>query len=228
MRILELTLLTHDVRAMRTFYGARLGLPVVGATATSISLRAGDTRLTFESAGPGTRPFYHFAFNVSASRFDEAVEWIGERASLLTRGSDRTFDFPSWNAHSVYFEDPAGNVAELIARRALPETDRDRTAGFGPGAILSVSEIGLPVRAVEETSRFLSAATGVPLWSRSGGGFAALGDDRGLFIVVTRARDWYPTHRAAGVFPVVLTVDGPRERRVRVPGTPYLVVTRPA
>jgi catechol-2,3-dioxygenase len=164
---------------------------------------------------------------VPASRFDAAVRWIAAHARLLGDAPRRTFHFPSWNADAVYFEDPAGNVVELIARHALHIGRRhDAEDEFHAREIVSVSEVGLPVTAVERTARFLAEATDTPLWGRSTPAFTALGDDHGLFILVANARSWYPTARPAQMHPLLLTIAGARERRLGIPGSPYLVVVR--
>jgi catechol-2,3-dioxygenase len=230
MRILELTLLAPDVRAMRHFYEGTLGLGVVRADATGVTFEAGGTELTFERAGGGLRPFYHFAFNVTASRFPAAVEWIAARARVLGDGTRTTFSFPAWDADAVYFEDPAGNIVELIARHRLDETPRGESTGaaFGARDILGVSEIGLPVPAVDLATRALVTATDTPRWGRGSDAFTTLGDDHGLFVVVADRRGWYPTQRPAEMYPVRVTIEGRRERRLGIPGSPYLVVVRPA
>ena len=61
-------------------------------------------------------------------------------------------DYSHWNAHSIFFLDPAGNVVEYIARHDLKNSD---TSSFGWPDILYTSEIGLIVDDVEATAATL-------------------------------------------------------------------------
>ena len=85
---------------------------------------------------------------------------------------------------------------------------------------------GEPERSASPGHAGVAAATNAAPWGTPGERFAALGDDDGLFIVVERERAWFPTTRRAGVFPVTMTVAGHRDGTFRMPGTPYVVVTR--
>jgi len=235
MQILELTLQTPSLGATRTFYGDRLGLDRVRTDASGVTFAVGSTRLTFVAAGPGRSPIYHFAINVVPDRFDEAVEWISERARILADPeARRTFRFPAWNADAIYFEDATGNIVELIARHAIGRRRAASVRGgdaqstrFGRHSLLSVSEIGLPVSDVPRSRRQLEILSGAAPWGEPGVRFAALGDDDGLFIVVEEDRAWYPTSRKAAAFPLGVTVVGPREAAFQLAGTPYLITTRP-
>lgn len=115
-------------------------------------------------------------------------------------------DFVNWNARSVYFFDAAGNIVELIARSDL---HNETAAPFSSKQFLSISEIGLVFLPDEIETRTanlleqysLSFFDKQPPFSH----FKAVGDDEGLFIVVTEHRAWYPTTKHSGVYPVEIT-----------------------
>src|SRR6266550_4940619 len=102
------------LETLRAFYGERLELP---------GLRIGETQLEL-TAGEG-EPFYHFAFLVPGNRFDAALDWIGRLAEVLPdpETGEVVFDFQSWDGQACYFHDPAGNIVELTAHRAIGATD---------------------------------------------------------------------------------------------------------
>jgi catechol-2,3-dioxygenase len=217
MEILELRLQTAALAAQRMFYAEVLGLPVLEETATSSAFQAGSTRLVFEQTSEG-EPRYHIAFNISRDKMARAQEWLATRASLLERDGQAVFDFRSWDALSVYFFDPAGNVVEFIARQAVPKT----TAGpFGPADLLNVSEIGLPVDDVPARAADLIAMLGIEPYKDQSETFAPLGDEHGLLIVVKIGRAWFPTETTSIAAPLRLTVLGRRPERHHVPGLPY-------
>ena len=126
--IISLVLQTSKLADQRRFYTGRLGLPVIAETADSVTLGAGATRLTFTAVATGD-PFYHFAFNIPENTLGTAKESLAHRdppIPLIKKpdGGDE-YHFESWNAHAVYFLDPAGNIVEFIARHNLGNASVD-------------------------------------------------------------------------------------------------------
>lgn len=147
----------------------------------------------------------HWALNVAPERFEEAVAYAAERVELL----HEDVPFEAWRARSAYFFDPAGNIVELIARERAP----------GSELFLEVSEVGLPVDDVAVAVGFLESEVGLPYFSGDRRTFGAVGDDRGLFIVVPVGRPWLFTDRPAPDHPLEVTIAAERGGEVRVPGS---------
>jgi catechol-2,3-dioxygenase len=107
---------------LESFYIDQLGLTRIDE---QTGVKIGETGLVFAS-GPG-EPFYHFALLVPGNRFDEALEWIGERTDLLPdpESGQVVFDFDNWDALACYFHDPVGNIVELIAHRGIDESSTE-------------------------------------------------------------------------------------------------------
>ncbi|RIH83021.1 hypothetical protein Mterra_02427 [Calidithermus terrae] len=209
MRIHQLWLSTGRLAELRAFYAGVLELPVVDETPGAVTFGVGASRLTFEQAAGGSSPFYHFAFNVPEHRFAEAEAWARERVRLIpdAQGQD-TFRSENWNAHMLYFYDPAGNIGELIARHTLPG------GGGGPFTARSlegVSEIGVASEDVPATVARLQRRTAAALYrAELNDAFVPVGDEHGLFIVVRRGRVWFPdTGKAAQPAPFRVSVAGP-------------------
>ena len=192
MRIREVVLPAADPALLADFYGP--------------DPRFGATRVRFE---PGPAVCSHFAVNVPPGRFEEAVAWARDRATLL----HDDVPFPNWRARSAYFYDPAGNIVELIARERAP----------GDELLLEVSEVGLPVSDVGAAVALLESELGLPFFDGDRLGFGAVGDDRGLFIVVPVGRPWLFTDRPSGDAPVRVTIEGAQGRELRVPGSRHLI-----
>jgi hypothetical protein len=166
----------------------------------------GSTRLQFEQ-GPAVCS--HFAVNVPPQRFEEAVAGTRRRVPLL----HEDVPFASWDARSAYYYDPGGNIVELIARERAP----------GAELFLEVSEVGLPVLDVGDAVDFLEAELGLPHFDGDRRNFSAVGDDRGLFIVVPVGRDWLFTDRPASDAPLRVVVEGTPARELRVPGSAHVI-----
>ena len=113
MNITYLELLTKDLQAQRNFYSHVLGLPVT-LSDSRLEIKAGKTDLVFMQAESDFDGAYHFAFNIPENQFRAAKAWISNRIPLLHDeiGKDE-FESESWNSHSVYFKDMAGNVLEF-------------------------------------------------------------------------------------------------------------------
>ena len=166
----------------------------------------GASRLRFES---GPEVCSHFAINVPPQRFEEAVDWARERVELV----DDDVPFPAWHARSAYFFDPGGNIVELIARERAP----------GEDLFLEISEVGLPVSDVAAAVEWLERELGLPHFSGNRRDFSAVGDDRGLFIVVPVGRPWLFTEEPAPDVPLRVTIDPDLGRELVVPGSGHVV-----
>ncbi|HEY8858722.1 MAG TPA: hypothetical protein VIM27_04665 [Gaiellales bacterium] len=190
MELVEIRLASAHLDAQRSLYGDVLELEV-SAAAGALAVQIGATRLVFEPEQPSPQ---HFAIRIPSAAYADALDWLGTRAELLVDDDGgRAFAFPDWNADAAYFRDPDRNVVELIAHHDLPEPHRPP---FGPGSMLGVCEVGVPVDDVGEYLESLERRTGARRWSGDEVSFAAAGDKRGSLIVVRRGRVWYPTEDA--------------------------------
>jgi hypothetical protein len=180
--------------ALARFYGERLGFPV-RRTADRVAVTVGPARVELVG-GPGA-PFTHFALLVPGNRFGEALAWAQARVPLLpdARG-EPAFDFDFWDATACYFEDPAGNVVELIAHRGVAERDSE---GFGAGDLAGLSEVGLVVDDRAGAARALQAQLGLAVWDgdAEGTGLAFMGERARTLILAPPGRRWLPTERGA-------------------------------
>jgi hypothetical protein len=168
--------------------------------------RYGATRLRFAGGSPVCS---HFAINVPPRRFGEAVAWARERAQLV----EEDVPFEAWRARSAYFFDPGGNIVELIARERAP----------GEELFLEISEVGLPVADVGAAVDWLESELGLPFFSGNRRDFGAVGDDRGLFIVVPVGRPWLFTDVPAPDAPLRVAIESERTGRFAVPGSGHVV-----
>jgi hypothetical protein len=193
-RIVRLELECHDLSGQQEFYG-RLGFPQVLDSAGSLRLQAGGSDLIFRTAGAGGPRCYHFAFNISPRRIEQASEWLSSRdIDLLKVDGTERFVFEKWDAEAIYFNDSCGNILEFIARD-LPLAFH---GPFGTCDIIGISEIGIAVPKVipfvEDCVRISKLA---PYRQLPEEGFTAVGDENGLLIVVPEGRLWYPENRVA-------------------------------
>ncbi|MER3554387.1 MAG: hypothetical protein C4331_08555 [Meiothermus sp.] len=208
MRIHQLWVETHRLDEVLEFYSKVLELPVLERTDDAVTFQIGASKLTFEQAEAGERPFYHFAFNIPSNQLAEAKAWVERRAKLIQDGHGRdAFHFENWNVDAFYFYDPAGNIAEFIARHTL---DNRSNETFSASSLLCISEIGIVCDDVPATAKWLQRQTGAPLYhTEVNDSFLPVGDEHGLFIVVKRGRIWFPdTGKAAEPAPFRIALFG--------------------
>lgn len=223
MHIKELILYTPDIKILKLFYSEILELPVTYKSENKISFTAGSSLLTFIKGSKRVRPFYHFAFNVPSDKFKETKEWITSAGlSLISLDGEDEFDFRSWNAHSVYFYDPADNIVELISRHGLKKEDTEKHFG---DLILNISEIGLPVSDVKTTIEMINSISGIPFYSGDNESFAALGDEHGLFIIVKEGRKWFPDCQNAEVFPLTIVINSEKNNDIVIESDRYRIIS---
>lgn len=189
------------------FYREVLGLPVVEFAEDRFTVQAGYSSLTFayQDIEGEEAPYYHFAINIPENKLDEAKSWIESQVELGTEnGSDISYS-ELWDSHSVYFLDPAGNILELIARHTM---DNAVDRPFDPTRdLLGISEMGLPTKDVPRAVDELEAL-GIPTYKRRDPVFNPVGDEEGIFIVVSPGRRWHFTNLTAACFPFHANVKG--------------------
>ena len=191
---------------------------------------AGDTQIVFSEDRQASDPFYHFAFNIPENKIVAAREWQLARSPLLpiperNRAAGLPpdiVDYSHWNAHSIFFLDPGGNVVEYIARHDL----KNSAAGaFSSRDILGTSEIALIVDDVPATVTQLRSALALESYRGASAEFAALGDESGLVLVMRRGRilNFNPAsqEKAARVYPTRVQLRGAAADKVAIATFPY-------
>lgn len=221
MEIIELQLFTNSIIVLKSFYSDTLGLEVSKLGISKIKIMVGTTGLIFIQ-DKNINPYYHFAINIPENQINEAIAWLKPKVTLIESDGSPLIDFPNWNAHSVYFYDPAGNIVELIARHDL---DYSTTGAFSGNSFLNISEIGMPVDDVKAIHDKLSEKFGQNLWSGNLDTFSAIGDQNGLFIVVTTHRNWYPTSKPCNIYPLTLKIGSKKTSHAVLECSPYKIIS---
>jgi len=208
MEIQRLTLQTDQLKIMKDFYTQGLGFSLHGESQESFQIKAGTSVLEFTDQHAAGRPFYHFALNIPSNQFQEAKEWLKGKTTLLLEDGEDEADFSFWPAHSCYFEDPAGNIVELIARY---KENPINGSTFSVNSILNISEIGLVVKDAKSVGEQLEA---IGIVTSDGDPIAAsslnfMQDDKnGVFILLTNTgRRWLFSDKKSEIFPLKITLD---------------------
>ena len=208
MRIKKVTIQSPAPDELSKFYESILELHVE-KEASSFIVHIGESILRIDQA-TSNKPFYHFAINIPCNKIEEAREWLKRKVELLWMEDYKSdiANFVNWHAKSVYFFDPAGNIVELIARFDL-QNESDES--FSSKQFLSISEMGIvfPEKEIQNrTGEILNQSRlGYFLKQAPMSQFKVVGDDEGLFIIVTENRNWYPTSKPSGIFPMEIVFE---------------------
>jgi catechol-2,3-dioxygenase len=225
VQIRQIELAARDLEAQAQFYGETLGLAVAQTDAgVIVTVQANDSNLSFHQA-PDLWAVYHVAFNIPASSFAAAKQWLAQRVPLLAhqQGADE-WVFPNWDARALYFFDADGNLIEFIARKELPA---GHSEGFGFGDILCISEAGIVVDGIQATASQLCAGLGIAVYRNTlHDDFAAVGDAHGLLILSRIGRPWLSLIQTAETRSLAAQVDVAGKGRFVVTASPLQIRRR--
>lgn len=116
MKLESITLLTSNFDETLQFYDETLECPVQVINQDTFIVHIGETELQFMKSADLSQPYYHFAIDIPYNHFYDMKQHYQNILFLLMEEGRHTAYFESFVAHSMYFNDPSGNVVELIAR----------------------------------------------------------------------------------------------------------------
>lgn len=149
MKIKQIELSINHFKETVAFYKNIFGFIQQISEDNRVSFQVGESVLTFIKDEQHDY-FYHFAFNIHANLFQEAKAWLSSKVALAKEEGEDEIEFDEFmKAKACYFEDPAGNIVELIARKETSPKSSYKV--FLPkDNILSISEIGLGTSKIKE------------------------------------------------------------------------------
>lgn len=208
MEIKLLTLQTTQLKTMKEFYTECLGFALHGESPYGFQIQVGTSILEFTNKNVAEAPYYHFAFNIPSNQFQEAKAWLKGKTTLLIEDGEDEADFSFWPAHACYFEDPSGNIVELIAR--YKENPMNESP-FSVNHILNISEIGLVVKDAPKVGEQMKAinileSDNEPITHSS---LHFMQENKnGVFIILTSiGRRWLFSEKKSKIFPLKITLD---------------------
>ncbi|CAM3062126.1 glyoxalase [Filibacter tadaridae] len=202
----SVTLYTNKLKSLKRFYGNVLELTILESTDEQFTIKVGESTLLFKQSDQAA--FYHFAINIPGNQFSMMRYWMIDRVTLnREEGRDEIY-FPTFDADSMYFEDPAGNIVELIGRRK-----RDLFGDLSNASFLNISEVGITTQYVADVGDQLQDF-GIPL--RGGtevdpDSLNFLGKGDTFIVLVPPARRWYFSKKTGETHPLEITMSDNRQ-----------------
>lgn len=191
MKIKELTLYTNNFVAQQDFFEKTLGFAIHKEDDDMFWIKVGWTKFCFKRSHESY--LYHYCFLIPGNKLQESLEWIESKVKIIQTGeNEKVVFFDTWNAHSFYFYDASGNVAECIVRYDL---QNDSNKPFTMADFLCVNEIGLGTNDITKTNQQLEELLGTHFWKGDTLRFATNGSQEGLFVLPNYlVKDtWFPT-----------------------------------
>lgn len=224
MRIQRIQLLTKELKQLKEFYTHSLGLPLLESSQNAFTIAAGQSVLSFmRTEQDEESPFYHFAFDIPGNQIAASMNWLSTKKIALNILPNQTYTIysNSWEATSIYFTDPSGNIVEFIARHSL---NNEQDTSFSSSSLLNISEIGLVVDDVPGTKELLKTSLGLDEYKENHNSFAAVGDETGLFILSARHRVWLGSDKKAAIFRTEVTIEGNNKGTSSIGSYPYKII----
>lgn len=182
---------------LKEFYTSLLGQEAVRYDTARLFLQIGHTEVVFyTSETPAT---YHFAINCAYQIVESIPGFVKTFSEILPGPHDEEIiEFPNWNARSVYFRDPAGNIVEIIGRQRMQYALKDKSE---KPVFHCVSELGLATPNFAKIREKVNRNLQLEEFWVEGDYFIALGDEEGLLITVdSEQKLWFPSNTRAGFF----------------------------
>lgn len=193
-------LYTNKLKSMKRFYANVLRLDIKKSTDDYFIVNVGETDITFKQSNEPS--FYHFAINIPGNQFVIMKDWIEGRINLIRINGKSEIYYKNLGADSMYFEDPAGNLVELIGRR-----NRDFFGSLTKEAFYDVSEIGITTPQMFEVGEELQDM-GLALKQRTEVDMNLmnyLGRDDTYIVLVPPEWEWEFSEKSAETHPLEIT-----------------------
>ncbi|WP_298832767.1 serine hydrolase [uncultured Planococcus sp.] len=202
----KVILYTNQLEDMKGFYEYQLGFRIVEEDEASFTLSIGESQLVFQESERAA--VYHYALNIPGNQFTLAKWWASERVTLNRQeGMDEVF-YANFDADAFYFQDPAGNVVEFIARRSV-----DRMGNFTVDSLLDISEVSITTPYVEEVGERIEEMD-IPVRGNKGidaKSLNFLGSGHAYIILVAPKRTWYFSKQKSETHPLAIELTNGRQ-----------------
>lgn len=235
-KIKELNLRVENVLANKAFWVETMGFELLAQGNQFFTVKIGDSRLTFRPKSTVNPPIYHFSINIPQNQVENALDWLKNEGGKYIDGPTASVNIvrdeitnaeiinkPLYQANSVFFNDHAGNIIELIARNEL---DYTVDGPFTRDQFLRISEVAVITRNSRDCQTRLEEEFGAKPFLGGTSGYTQVGGVDGVLLLVIPDRPWIPTEsNLAYPYETIVTLQHPQEKEFTLPGSFVLVKT---
>lgn len=199
MKFDSITLLTSEFEDTLQFYEEILECPIISIDANMFTVQIGETVLQFCRTADNEQPYYHFAIDIPYNHFHDIKAHFQNILFLSMENGQHSAYFEAFTAHAIYFNDPSGNIVELIAR-VSNMSDEPK--------FCRISEIGFVCNKNQSVYQALSTYN---ITTHQGATFSPhhlnfLGDpeEESYILLTPEGRRWYFSDKNAKPFPITI------------------------
>lgn len=212
-RILELDLRIRQksLEQTRIFWRDFMGFTETYISMNRYQYQVGNARLKTRTSNlpPSEEDFffpqYHFSISIPPNQIENCLNWFYERAR---QEEFKTLSFNVWkdsvtgaeivrrelyNSQSIFIEDPAGNIIEILSRHN-PDNPDDLVEGdFSPAMFRGITEVGCVCNDVRKVTNTLKETFQVDEVDRTSNSYKPIGGPDGLLKLTVPGKIWFPT-----------------------------------
>lgn len=213
---------------IKKFWISQMGC--VPTNIDSSSFKIGETTVTFKKSSGA---FYHYAINIPENQIENAYKWLIENTDLKIISSAETsadiIHKPKFNAHSVYFIDPMGNLVELIARHDLKNSAE---GDFNPkNMLLKISDVTIITRSLKSSTELLRSSLALTELPGTTNALKPIGGKNGIITLMVPYKPYPPTDDiiapAFNFGKLELVIKHPEYKTIFLPGSNTTIRTEP-
>ena len=209
MKIQQVELFIANFEHTLSFYRDQMEWNLLDVADGKATFQIGESLLVLHQ-DEESKHYYHFALNIPPNLFQSAKRWVQERVALSTEDGEDEADFTESKAKAFYFEDPAGNIIEYIARATTPTADN--TQEFSPKHLVGISEIGVSasdMRTVldELMEMGITPRNNQKIHEHTYLNFMGEAEDGNYIIVGPVGRRWIFSDKPGKVTPIIIRTD---------------------
>ncbi len=232
LEIKELEIKTNNVEKSREFWEGSLHLQVIDTTLHGFTVKLGNSRLTFNLLASGDPIVNHFSILIPKNQIEKTLDWLKNPNGKYLNGPSSPVNIlkdettgaeivsnPAQNARSIYFEDPTGNIVELVARK---EFGTEVTGDFSSDQFLKIVEVAAVSKSISKCYDILKSEFNVQEFPGSTAGYKPVGGGEGDILLINFDKPWKPTESSLSVpYETTVTIRSSIEKYIELPNMVY-------
>jgi hypothetical protein len=155
--------------------------------------------------------------------------WISQMGCVPANSDSDIIHKPKFNAHSVYFIDPMGNLVELIARHDLKNSAE---GDFNPkNMLLKISDVTIITRSLKSSTELLRSSFALKELPGTTNALKPIGGKNGIITLMVPYKPYPPTDDiiapAFNFGKLELVIKHPEYKTIFLPGSNTTIRTEP-
>jgi hypothetical protein len=226
--IKELEIKSNNLAKSREFWSESLNLPVIDSAQNEFTVQLGNSRLKFSFTASGGFIVNHFSILIPNNQIENALDWLknpdgkyinGPSSPVKIIKDEKTgaeiISNPIQNARSIYFEDPTGNIVELVARK---DFGTEVMGEFSSDQFLKIVEVAAVSKSISKCYDILKSEFNVVEFPGSTSGYKPVGGGDGSILLINFDKPWKPTESSLAIpYQTTVTIRSSEEKTIALP-----------